>query len=217
VEQRLKVYDPVVLRDRAGRQYPSRVENLGEGLVVVAQPPALPEEEPFVNGTEVDVAWAESDDAVSVLPTRILATHAQGPLQLWSLVVTGPLLVEQRRRVERVEASGPVVLRPPAGTKAAAVKGNLVDLSERAVRCSVKTGSADRVLSGPSEVVAEFTVGTASFAVPGRVEFVRATKHPTLLEELVVLFDEPVADVDALRKHIYAQEVLTQPDEGGPS
>jgi c-di-GMP-binding flagellar brake protein YcgR len=213
VEERPKVYDPVVLRDRAGRQYASRVENLGEGLVVVAQPRALPDEDAFVNGTEVDVAWAESDDAVSVLPTRILATHAQGPLQLWSLVVTGPVLVEQRRRVERVEATGPVVLRPPAGTKAAAVKGNLIDLSEKAVRCSVKTGSADGFLAGPSEVVAEFSVGTASFAVPGRVEFVRATKHPTLLEELVVVFDDPVAKVDALRKHLFAQEVQTHPDE----
>lgn len=207
MEQHPKVDDPVVLRDRAGRQYASRVEDLGEGLVVVRHPPALPHEDGFPNGTELNVAWVESDDAVTVLPTRILSTYAEGALQLWSLVVMGPAFTEQRRRVERVDATGPVVLRPPGGNEPAAVTGSLVDISEKAVRCSVRAGSADGFLSGRNAVIAEFSVGTASFAVPGRVEFVRATKHPTELEELVVLFDEPVADVDVLRKEIFAQEV----------
>lgn len=216
MEQRPKVYDPVVLRDQAGRQYASRVENLGEGLVVVAHPPALADEEAFLNGTELGVAWAESDDVVTVLPTQILATHAEGALQLWSLVVTGPAVMEQRRQVERVDATGPVVLRSPGGNETAAVTGSLIDISEKAVRCSVATGSADAFLSDRNEVIAEFSVGTANFSVPGRVEFARATKHPTRFEELVVLFDEPVADVDALRKHIFAQEVRAPraPGEG---
>lgn len=214
MEQRPKVHDPVLLRDSAGRQYPSRVENLGQGLVVVAQPSALPDDEPFGNGTELSVAWAESDDVVTVLPTRILAAHADGPLQLWSLLVTGPAIVEQRRRVERVVVAGPVVLRPPGGDEATAVTGSLVDISEKAVRCTVGTGSADGFLSDRNEVVAEFSIGTAGFAVPGRVEFVRATKHPTRFEELVVLFDEPVADADALRKHLFAHDVPTPAARG---
>jgi c-di-GMP-binding flagellar brake protein YcgR len=219
VEQLPKVDDPVLLRDQTGQQYASRVENLGQGLVVVAQPHALPDEEAFPNGTELGVVWADSDDVVTVLPTRILAQHAESALQLWSLVVTGPALMEQRRRVERVDATGPVVLRPPGGDEAAAVTGSLVDISERAVRCSVETGSADGFLSDRNEVIAEFSVGAASFAVPGRVEFARGTKHPTEFEELVVLFDEPVADVDALRKHIFAQEGRTPqaPREGDHS
>ena len=219
MEQRPKIDDPVVLRDQAGRQYASRVENLGEGLVVVAQPPALPNEEAFLNGTELGVAWAESDAVVTVLPTQILATHAEGASQLWSLVVTGPALMEQRRRVERVDATGPVVLRSPGGNETAAVTGSLIDISEKAVRCTVETGSADGFLSDRNEVITEFSIGTANFALPGRVEFVRATKQPTQFEELVVLFDEPVADVDALRKHIFAQEVRTPlaPGEGDHS
>jgi hypothetical protein len=206
VEQRPRVYDPVLLRDRAGRQYASRVENLGEGLVVVAQPTGMPDADAFGNGTELDVAWAESGDAVTVLPTRILAKHADGALQLWSLLVTGPAIVEHRRRVERVVATGPVVLRPPGGDEGAAVTGSLVDVSEQAVRCSVAAGSADRFLSGRNEVAAEFSIGAASFTMPGRVEFVRATKHPTQFEELVVVFDDALADIDALRKHLFAQE-----------
>jgi c-di-GMP-binding flagellar brake protein YcgR len=209
VEQGPKVHDPIVLRDQDGRQFASRVENLGRGLVVVAQPHALPDEQAFVNGTELTVAWAEADDAVVVLPTRILSAHAEGDLRLWSLAVTGPAALEQRRQVERAEATGPVSLRPPGGEGADVVPASLVDISERAVRCSVETGSADMFLGGSTEVVAEFSLGTADFVVPGRVEFVRATKQPTRFEELVVLFDEPVADGDRLRKHLFAEEART--------
>jgi c-di-GMP-binding flagellar brake protein YcgR len=213
VEERPEVYDPVVLRDQAGGQYASRVENLSEGLVVVAQPPALAEDEAFTHGTELSVTWADADDAVIVLPTKILAIHAGGELQLWSLAVTGPAVMEQRRQVERVEVTGPVVLRAPGDKKAPAVAGSMVDISEKAVRCSVGTGSADGFLGDHNEVIAEFSVGKTDFVVPGRVEFARATKHPTKFEELVVLFDEPVADVDALRKQIFAQEARTPADE----
>jgi c-di-GMP-binding flagellar brake protein YcgR len=213
VEQRPEVHDPVVLRDQAGGQHASHVENVGEGLVVVAQPPALAEDDAFARGTELSVAWADSEDAVIVLPTKILAIHGEAELRLWSLAVTGPAVMEQRRRVERVEATGPVVLRAPGGKKAAAVNASLVDISETAARCSVATGSADAFLSDRNDVIAEFSVGNEDFLVPGRVEFARATKHPTQFEELVVLFDEPVADVDALRKQIFAQEARTPADE----
>ncbi|HEX2895888.1 MAG TPA: PilZ domain-containing protein [Marmoricola sp.] len=215
MQQRPQVHDPVVLRDQADRGYASRVENLAEGLVVVAQPPGLPDDG-FVNGTELSVVWAESVDSVAVLPTRILAAHMQGPAKVWSLVVTGPASLEQRRRVERVDVSGPVTLRPPAGVATTAVDGGLVDLSEDALRCSVRTGSADGFLGSHNQVVAEFSVGTADFALPGRVEFVRATKHPTQWEELVVLFDQPVAKVDVLRKHLFAHEATEPRDRDDP-
>jgi hypothetical protein len=130
------------------------------------------------------------------------------------LVVTGPAYTEQRRRVERVDAVGPVALRPRAGDDSDAVTGSLVDASERAIRCSVETGSADQfLLRDRNEVIAEFTLGTDGFAVPGRVEFVRATKHPTRFEDLVVVFDEPVADADALRKLIFSMEAQSSPGD----
>ena len=215
MQQRPQVHDPVVLRDHADRRFESRVENLAEGLVVVAQPPGLPDDDGFVNGTELSVVWAESVDSVAVLPTQILAAHMQGPAKVWSLVVTGPASLEQRRRAERVDVSGPVTLRPPPGVATAAVDGGLIDLSEGALRCSIRTGSADGFLGSRNQVVAEFGVGTADFALPGRVEFVRATKHPTQWEELVVLFAQPVARVDVLRKHLFAQAATKPLDRDG--
>lgn len=215
VKERPEVHDTVVLRDGAGQEHASRVEKLGEGLVVVTQPADLPDDTALPHGTELRVAWSQSDDVVTVLPTRILAAHAEGPLRLWSLIVTGPAVNEQRRRVERTEVTGPVLLRSVEGGEA--VSAALLDISEKAVRCSVRTGSADRFLSDRNEVVAEFSIGTVDFVIPGRVEFARATKQPTQLEEVVVLFDEPVAEVDALRTQLFTGEVpsTTVADQGG--
>lgn len=201
------VNDPVVLRDQADREYPSRVEDLGEGLLVVARPHDLAEGEEFGRGTQMSVVWADDDGVVTLLPTRVMAAHVEGTLQLWSLAVTGPAVREQRRRFVRVAATGPVKFRPAGGKKSQAVTGSLIDVSEGAVRCTVGAGAADGFLSGSNEVIAEFRFGSVDFSAPGRVEFLRPTKHPAEFEELVVLFDEQVAD--ALRKEVFAQQVQT--------
>ncbi|MGY2873292.1 c-di-GMP-binding flagellar brake protein YcgR [Marmoricola sp. URHA0025 HA25] len=203
MEEHPEINDPVVLRGAAGDEYPSRVVNLSTGLVVVAQPRDLPGDAAYGAGTDVSVEWADSDNAVMVLPTRILAVH--GDDELWSLVVTGAAAIGQRRRFERVDATGPVELRPAEGNDTAAVTGTLVDISEVALRCSIETGSADGFLGQRNQVVAAFRLGTADFAIPGRVEFARGTKRPMETEELVVLFDEPVPDPEELRKQVYGQ------------
>jgi hypothetical protein len=157
----------------------------------------------------MSVVWADSGGGVMVLPTRIMAAHVEGTLRLWSLAVTGQPSREQRRRFVRAAATGPVSLRPAAGDRTGVVTGSLVDVSEGAVRCTVAAGAADGFLAGRHEVIAEFRFGTVDFAVPGSVEFLRPTAHPAELEELVVVFDEPVADADALRKQLFAQQVRT--------
>jgi hypothetical protein len=197
--------DPVVLRDQADREYASRVENLGERLVVVAQPKGLSADETYGSGTEISVTWSDADGVVMALPTRILAVHGDGSGLRWSLVVTGQATSEQRRRVERVDVTGPVALRAPDDDERATIPGSLIDASEKAIQFYVEAGSADRFMNR-SDVVVTFALADAEFTIPGRVEFVRATKQPTRYEILVVLFDEPVTDVDLLRKHLYAQE-----------
>jgi hypothetical protein len=217
VEQHPDLGDPIVLRDHDGREHPSTVRDLGNGLLVVAQPRDVPADEVIGTGADVTVTWADPDGVVLVLPTRILAVHGDGPVPRWSLAVTGPAYTQQRRRSDRAAATGPVVIRTVGGERSYAVTGSLVDVSEGGVRCAVATGSADRFLMGPPEVVAEFRLGTVDFALPGRVEFLRPTKNPTQVEDLVVVFDEPVADVGSLRKEVFALEVraLEEGAEGG--
>jgi hypothetical protein len=203
VEEHPNVNAPVVLRDGNGGGHASQVTDLGTGLVVVARPHDLPDDDDtFGAGTDLSVEWADADNTVMELPTRILAVHGDD-MQLWSLVVTGPATIGQRRRFERVAATGPVELRPAQDRTIDAVAGTLIDVSEAALHCSVETGSADAFLGDRNEVVAAFRFGTADFAIPGRVEFSRGTKRPMEIEELVVVFDEPVADADALRKQAF--------------
>jgi c-di-GMP-binding flagellar brake protein YcgR len=216
VERHPETGDPITLRDPAGREYVSRVQDLGNGLVVVARPRDLPPDDVLAAGTDVDVAWADADGVVTVLPTRILAAHAAGDLPVWSLAVTGPAFNEQRRRSDRVAAAGPVVVRA-AAAKRGGVNGALVDLSEGGVRCAVAAGTADQFLAGRADVVAEFRLGSVDFAIPGRVEFLRPTRHPAQLEEMVVVFDDPVPDAEELRAQVAAlgAESLQAGDEGG--
>ncbi|RNM12486.1 PilZ domain-containing protein [Nocardioides pocheonensis] len=215
MEQHPDLGDPVVLRDPEGREHPSTVRDLGNGLLVVAQPRDVPADEVIGTGADVTVTWADADGVVMVLPTRILAVHSDGPVARWSLAVTGPAYTQQRRRSERTAASGPVAIRTVGGEQSHVVNGSLVDVSEGGVRCAVAAGAADRILMGPQEVVAEFRLGTVDFAVPGRVEFLRPTANPARLEDLVVVFDEPVSDVGALRKEVFALQVRSLEEAAG--
>ena len=75
-----------------------------------------------------------------------------------------------------------------------------------AARCAVQAGAADSFLASAQDVVAEFRLGAADFAILGKVEFLRPTRHPALLEELVVVFEQPFPDADALRTELSALE-----------
>lgn len=206
--------DPVVLRDQAEREYVSRVENLGVNLLVVARPHDLPAEESVDTGTDLEVVWADSDGVVRVLPTRFMGGQSDGTRELWSLFVTGPTTTAQRRRHVRVPAAGPVALRSASSDELDPVVGNLVDVSEGGVRCSVEVGAGDRFLTGSSAAIAEFRLGDVDFELPGRVEFLRASDRPAELEQLVVVLDEPVANLDALRAQILALQVQASEVEG---
>lgn len=207
MEEHPNIGVPVVLRDPDGAGHASQVVDLGTGLVVVARPGDLADDdETYAAGSELRVEWADEDATIMEVPTRILAVHGDQK-NLWSLVVTGSAAIGQRRKHERVPATGPVELRPADGDEAAAVAGTLVDVSEVALRCSVETGSADGFLGNRNEVVAAFRLGKTDFVIPGRVEFARGTKRPMEFEELVVMFDDPNPDTVALRKLLAEQGV----------
>jgi c-di-GMP-binding flagellar brake protein YcgR len=216
VESHPNLNEPVVLRDGTNREFHSRVEDLGSGLLVVMRPQELRTDEEYDVGTEISVVWADSEGEITVTPTRILAVHAKETMRLWSLVVTGPATRQQRRSFVRAAATGDVAIRPAAGDGTGTVTGTLIDVSERAVHCTVGAGMADRFVADNDQVIAEFGFGTAGFAIPGRVQFLRATRHPADFEELVVVFDQPVAEAEALREQVIAQEEhpLQAPGQG---
>jgi len=192
-----------VLRDGAGRSYRSRVEDLGPGTLTVARPLELP----AAHGpnAEVLVTWSCSR-GIAVLPTRLVGAYDEGQVALLSLAITAEAWVEQRRRFVRVPASGPLTLRMRDEPTAETVTAHLLDISEAALRCAVNPAAAELLVDDVG-LTATFRFGECEFTIPARVGFCRPTDRPAERAELVVLFDEPVKEADALRKEVYAQQL----------
>ena len=197
--------DPVVLRDESGREFRSRVEDLAPGIVTVARPLDVRPDE--YADAALSVTWGSSRGVV-VLPTRLVESRAEGAVPLWSLAVTGPAVVEQQRRFVRVPAMGRVVLELAAeGGPTSTVVGHLADVSEASLRCTMPPASADQLGSDPLAVVATFHFGDGDFAIPAHTQLRPRSVDRTTLVDVVVVFDEPVRDADALRKQVFAQQL----------
>jgi hypothetical protein len=197
--------DPVLLRDHDGRTFRSRVEGVESGVVTVARPLDLPVEHDDAREAGMLVTW-RCGRGIAVLPTRLVGTHVERGLALWSMAITGAGWVEQRRSYVRVPASGPLTLRPrDAQAAATTVTGRLVDLSEAALRCAVDV-QASEVLSHGAEVSAGFRFGAGDFTIPASIGPCRPSARSDELAELLVVFDDAVRHADALRKEIFAQQ-----------
>lgn len=207
MDLRPDINEPVVLRAADDREYRSRVEDVGPGVLTVARPHDLPAEGDFGPGAELMVTWG-SARGVAILPTRLDASCAEGTVALWSLAVTGDGWVEQQRRFVRVPLAGAVTLGPRADRpEPTTVTGHLVDVSEGALRCTVDAATADELLADRVEVTAGFRFGDRDFTLAAHVESRRPAPHVADLAEVVVVFDEPVREADALRKQVYRQQL----------
>lgn len=197
-----------MLHDAAGRAHRSRVEGMADGVVTVARPLDLEADHDLGVGTAWQVSW-NIQGGVAVLPTTVIATYLENGLGLWSLMINGVGWVEQRRRFVRVPAYSKVLLRPRSTeSDLDPVQGTLVDLSEGALRCAVDKAHLDEPVLD-EEILACFRFGEAEFSVPARVESRRDGVQPVPSSNLIVTFDEPNKDADALRKQIYAQQRRT--------
>lgn len=200
------VNDLVQLRDSEGREYRSRVEASSPDLLTVGRPFDLAADHDLRPGATLMVRWTCAR-GIAVIPVRLVAAFLEGTLPMWSMVVTGDGWIEQRRRYVRVPATGPVRLQMlDNDAPVEPIAGHLVDVSEGGVRCSVEALAAAR-LPHECAVSASFSIGDRIFTPVGRIGFRRVATHAAGLTELVVVFDEPVKDADALRKQIYAQQL----------
>jgi len=206
------VNELIVLRDPDDREYQSRVEDLGPAVMTVAQPLDLPVNHTLGPGSDLLALW-NCPRGIAVLPVRIIATYAEGALRLWSTTITGPGWVEQRRRFVRIPVNGPVQLVPHGGEYGLEavpdpVPAKIIEISEGALRCTVSDAAFDSLAeAGP--VQAGFRFGDVDFSIPGHINVRRHGAHPDDPMQVVVEFDEPVKDADALRKLIFAQQQRT--------
>lgn len=216
-----EINDLVELRDVDRRTYRSRVEDVSATHLVIAQPWDLALTQLPTAGRTFELCWAD-DDGITVLPVELVRTEVSGRVSLWRLAIAGPPAREQRRAYVRVSAVVPIrIIRPsadivyigrpaatgPRRTEPGAADGQVIDISEAAVRCEVAPSLSWLGTNAP--VSAQFQLGEDQFTLPGHV-LSNQPGNGRIQRRLVVEFDQPVPQARALRKHVFALETSSR-------
>jgi hypothetical protein len=209
----------VAVRDDEGREYLSRVEDSFPGWLVLARPLDLPALHSFATGEWLYVTWADQR-GLTVAAGRLVETRLEGVVALWVVELNGEAWREQRRQYVRVAVSGPVHIRlGPAPGKSADAKpadaepsgdailsGQLCDLSEAAVRCTMAADVGSRCEPSLPATV-HFEVGGDGYELAGQIlkqlPSPRSDKHL----DVVIVFDLKPEKADALRRTVFAEQL----------
>lgn len=225
------INDAVVIRDLNGRSYASRVEDVTSAGLTVARPFDLSATDPVDVDDDLVVTWT-CPAGVAVLPVRLDRSRTVGRLLLWDVEILGDTWMEQRRAHVRVRADGPVILQivpedpdddrvPDESVPGDAVLGTgvpdtsatgvpcgqLIDIGEAALQCSITNPALDELLAVGVRVVARFQLRDTEFVLPGRAIIRRPACLQSERARLVVCFEHSDKDADALRRQVFAQQV----------
>ena len=129
------VHHLVTVCDSDGREFASRVEDVGPGVLVLARPLTLPLEHDFEVGRRLFVSWPDLN-GLTTATGKLIGTRARGSLGLWVVQQIGELSRQQRRQFVRVPAIGPMelVATDEPGQPFPHLAGHLLDVSEAALR-----------------------------------------------------------------------------------
>jgi hypothetical protein len=196
----------VALRDGAGAEFASRIEDLNGHILTVGCPLDLTTDGELRIGATVLTTW-QLPNGISVLPGRIIAVRRDGMLPVWDIEVTGDGWREQRRSYVRAEMPGSLTLHWSSSVEvsreAAAV---LTDLSEAGLRCitTAEAFAGDAVAGLAVQVV--LRAGQREFELAGEV--LRALPGKRRGQwEVVVIFTDPGKAADDLRRLVYAEQL----------
>ncbi len=197
--------DRVALRDEDGGEHRSSVHAAAPESLTVLRPTALAPGVPLLKGAELVVSWASGENAVSKVRARIAAIRYDGDLLLWDLALLDEPWSEQRRRWARVELTGPITVTEvvdevrslPAGTE----YGELLDISEVALRCVISAGAiwASR---RNAQVRLSFALLDEVLELNGRVLTSRIPGGMPSRREVVAQFEPAPEQAEALRRYV---------------
>lgn len=209
--------EPVTVRDDDGIHYRSRVEDADGDNIVLARPTDLAAGVAYEEGMTFDLTW-HRDSGIHVLPVELVDSYTEGTMRLWAFIVTGDGWTEQRRDYVRVPVSGRVVLTPEedpdevtqsdsatpesSDDDAAPIEGQLIDVSEVAMQCSVVLPDSDPRVATGKVLNLRFAIGDDDFDIMGSVRIVR-TLATTRDTRLVIQFAESEVISDAIRQHVF--------------
>ena len=203
-----QVHCLVTLTDQLGRQYRSRIEDVDDGMLVLARPLDLPVEHEFGVGAPVLVSWSDPAGIIEV-DTELLDSQLPGRLGCWLVGELGPYRIQQRRQFVRVPVPGLArfsVLDPESGLAGTPLTARLVTLSEAALRCALPAEQATGIeLDDPVSV--EFAVCGTEFQLAASVLKREPSRRENGVLELVLLFEVDESAAAELRRLVFAEQL----------
>ncbi|HEX8079078.1 MAG TPA: hypothetical protein VF557_02590 [Jatrophihabitans sp.] len=189
----------VVLRDQQGRAYRSEVARSQPGVLFLQPPRDLPGV--IAVGTRLLVAWPD-ETSLWVLPVMLLNVAGAEEGGLLAVQLEGTAWREERRRFTRAKFdAGLTISYPGSDGQRAETSGELIDLSEAALRGVVP--AEHQALCQPRiPVQVRLDLAEEHFEISGYVLLGKPTARMDLGLEVVVLFHRPVERVEDLRRHL---------------
>lgn len=203
-----EVHRLVTIFDGEGRQFRSRIEEVLDGVLVLARPLDLPVEHEFGIGESMQVSWPDPTGITSAT-TELLESRLQGHIGLWVVRVLGDYRREQRRRYVRVPAMGPVrlgLIAAESGEPLAQVTGHLVRISEAALRCAVEVAEAGE-LAPDMALVADFSLSGKDFTLTASVLKLEPCRQDKNVLEVVAIFQIDEDEAATLRRWVFAEQL----------
>lgn len=196
----------VTVCDVDGRRFASRIEDLADGVMVLARPLTLPLEHEFEVGRLLFISWPDPD-GLTEATGKLIGARKRGSVGLWVVQQVGPLSRTQRRRYVRVPALGTIeiVATGEPGAPFPHLAGHLIDVSEAAIRCALRADDA-RQLAPSMELTVGFDLGDKRFTLAATVLRAEPTRDEDEIE-LVLIFDIDDNDASELRRLIFAEQL----------
>jgi hypothetical protein len=202
-----RVHCLVTLTDQLGRQFRSRIEDLGDGTLVLARPLDLPVEHAFGIGAPVLLSWPDRAGIVSV-DTELVESQLPGRLGCWLVRELGPYRIQQRRQYVRVPVPGLARLSftGDPGRSRGPLTARLMHVSEAALRCALPLDEVGGI-SLHDQAVVGFTMGISAFQFEATVVELEPAARDKAVVELVLAFRIDEGQAATLRRLVFAEQL----------
>jgi len=202
-----EVHRLVTIADEDDHEFCSRIEDVADGVLVLARPLTLPLEHQFDIGRPLLASWPDPE-GLTVAVTKLIGTRARGPVGLWVTEIE-ELYRQQRRQFVRVPALGPIELVAAGGEPGAPfphVAGHLVDVSEAALRCALQATDAEAV-AGAAHLLASFVLDGDRFTLPATIVRAEPSRRDEQVLECVLAFQIDDRDAAELRRQVFSEQL----------
>jgi len=204
------IHQLVTITDLDGREYASRIEDVGDGFLELARPLTLPVEHECGLGRTLFVSWPDPQ-GLTLATVELVGTRTREHLGLW-LTRIHDLHRQQRRHFVRVPTLGPIELvgsgdvGGEVGAPFPHVAGHLLDLSEAALRCALRTPDAE-ALRAAATLLASFSLDSDRFTMPATLLRIEPTRRDEQVSECVLTFAIDEREAAELRRRVFAEQV----------